>query len=600
VTGAERMRAFLTGVLLVVGAARAAAQVGTAPPSLLMAPTEADLAFVDVNVLTMESSRARERQVVLVRGSRIVGLGPVGAIAVPAGATVIDGRGRYLVPGLTDAHVHLAGDGTRGGATRADFGDAPLYLAHGVTTVVNLGGGPAQLAWKRALEAGTLVGPTIYTSGRFLNEPVVNTPDEVEREIRAQVEAGYDLIKFHEIYSDETGFLTTTGLSLEAYRRMNEVAGELGVPLVGHAPANLGIDVLLDARQALAHVGTLTSVYFLPLTAHRAWLALTLVAFVILLLVIAGSAVALLLRHRHRSRQAPPAVRRTRRLTELAALSAGAAVVCAALALPGGPLFEWDSVRVAFVVLVLFMGAGAWMLTRAVLRLNEEPGVSRATVAVGALSSMASIAFVIASAVFWVPVVWRSSDAGITRVAERLAAERVPVQTTLVVYVAGSGRRSMRLRDDVALQYMRPDILARWRAVPPMDPPGGGYVRFTQALAGALNRAGVPLMAGTDAMGYPFVVPGASLHHELRLLVASGLTPYEALRAATLAPAAFLGKTTEFGGIATAKRADLLLVDGNPLEDLSRLRRPEGVVVRGRWFTRADLDRMLTTMASNP
>ncbi len=77
----------------------------------------------------------------------------------------------------------------------------------------------------------------------------------------------------------------------------------------------------------------------------------------------------------------------------------------------------------------------------------------------------------------------------------------------------------------------------------------------------------------------------------------SGLTPYEAMRAATVVPASFLGKEKEFGTIATGKRADLLLVEGNPLQDVTRLRRPIGVMTRGRWFTRAELQQRLSALA---
>jgi imidazolonepropionase-like amidohydrolase len=104
-------------------------------------------------------------------------------------------------------------------------------------------------------------------------------------------------------------------------------------------------------------------------------------------------------------------------------------------------------------------------------------------------------------------------------------------------------------------------------------------------------------MAGTDAMGYPLVTPGSSLHRELQLLVEAGLRPYDALRAATVTPAAFLGRTTEFGTIAAGRRADLLLVEGNPLEDISRLRQVDGVMTRGRWFTRAELNQMLQALS---
>ncbi len=79
---------------------------------------------------------------------------------------------------------------------------------------------------------------------------------------------------------------------------------------------------------------------------------------------------------------------------------------------------------------------------------------------------------------------------------------------------------------------------------------------------GALDRAGVPVIAGTDAMECLASLPGSSLHRELRLLTQTGFTPYEPTRA-TVAPAVFLRKDTEFGTVAVGKRADLLLVEGN-------------------------------------
>jgi imidazolonepropionase-like amidohydrolase len=82
------------------------------------------------------------------------------------------------------------------------------------------------------------------------------------------------------------------------------------------------------------------------------------------------------------------------------------------------------------------------------------------------------------------------------------------------------------------------------------------------------------------------------MHWELQLLQASGLSPYEALHAATVAPANFLRRERDFGTIAAGKRADLLLVQKNPLEDLSTLTEPSGVMARGRWLGSDALRRM--------
>jgi hypothetical protein len=123
-----------------------------------------------------------------------------------------------------------------------------------------------------------------------------------------------------------------------------------------------------------------------------------------------------------------------------------------------------------------------------------------------------------------------------------------------------------------------------------------------RALAGdtiALDRrtflmahdAGVPILASSDAsFANPYLFHGFSLLDELDLYVAIGLTPREALYTATVAPTRFFGLTDQDGTIAPGRRADLVLLDANPLEDLFTLRRPQAVIVGGRVVDRAALD----------
>ena len=247
------------------------------------------IAFTNANVIPLDHEGVEPDRTVLVRGDRIAEVGSGSEIKVPSDAVVIDCTGRYLVPGLTDAHVHVPGSPVV--RIRDDFGDAPIYLAYGVTTVINLGGSPMLLEWRKKVEAGTLLGPTIYTAGPFVNEPRVNTPDEVERDIVAQAQLGYDLIKFHEFF-----LRTTTGLSLPAYRRMIETARRIGIPLVGHAPVNLGIDEMLRARQSIAHLGMLSNIYFLPLSSHPTVLLVTAGTILALICIALTSGVAAIIR----------------------------------------------------------------------------------------------------------------------------------------------------------------------------------------------------------------------------------------------------------------------------------------------------------------
>jgi hypothetical protein len=102
-----------------------------------------------------------------------------------------------------------------------------------------------------------------------------------------------------------------------------------------------------------------------------------------------------------------------------------------------------------------------------------------------------------------------------------------------------------------------------------------------------LAAAGAPLMTGTDTPN-PYVIPGPSLHQELALIVAAGLSPYDALRAATIVPAQFLNDPKD-GRIVVGAHADLVLLDADPLADIHAVDKIAGVMVHGRWLGTKDL-----------
>ena len=559
----------------------------TAPQERPAAPIGADtvVAVVHVDVIPMDREGILRDHTVVVRGDRIVGMGPSPAVPVPAGSTVIDGSGHYLLPGLTDAHVHI--EDLPWAHARPDFGDGPLYLAYGVTTVFSLSGTPLQLEWRRRVAAGELLGPTIYTAGAFVNEPRVSSPESVRDDIVRQAREGYDFIKYHEFPE------TTTGLSLRAYNTMIETAREVGLPLVGHAPVNLGLDALLQARQPLAHVGMLTNIYFLPLLSHRMTLVVTAVALGVLVLLLLVS----IARHVARRWRKSDAGRSGQlALTVFTVASALVAFVAAAASSPGGPRFDSMALRLVFAVLAIGIVIAAVVSTTLTIGLWRNAAVAIASRIEAAVASCAIVALAATLVTFWVPISWRSTDRGIAQLARRVHDAGIPVQTTLTVYETIDGPTRALLLHDPAIDYLRHDTAGAWRRLPADGPPGARVHEFAIKVVGALHRAGVTLMAGTDAMGLPLVVPGASLHRELRLLIGSGLTPYEALRAATVVPAAFAGKSMEFGTIAVGKRADLLLVARNPLEDIASLQEPLGVMTRGRWLTHERLSELLEAL----
>lgn len=149
------------------------------------------------------------------------------------------------------------------------------------------------------------------------------------------------------------------------------------------------------------------------------------------------------------------------------------------------------------------------------------------------------------------------------------------------------------------VKYMIPDIAPHWmterntyarRFKRDSAPRFQAQYRLLEKTVKGFRDAGVRLLAGTDALN-PCVVPGFSLHDELRNLVAAGLTPYESLRTATVNAAEFLGAAS--GVVAVGKRADLILVTGDPLKDVSNASRRAGVMLRGQWLGEDELRQML-------
>ena len=122
--------------------------------------------------------------------------------------------------------------------------------------------------------------------------------------------------------------------------------------------------------------------------------------------------------------------------------------------------------------------------------------------------------------------------------------------------------------------------------------------RVLEKLVRGFQAAGVRLLVGTDAMNTG-VVPGFSAHDELADLVSAGLTPFAALRAATANAADFLGPGKQRGIVAVGQRADLVLLDANPLTDIANSRRIAGVMLRGRWFSQADIALTLEELRSD-
>jgi Amidohydrolase family len=120
-------------------------------------------------------------------------------------------------------------------------------------------------------------------------------------------------------------------------------------------------------------------------------------------------------------------------------------------------------------------------------------------------------------------------------------------------------------------------------------------IAFNDKLVRAFVSAGLPVFAGTDSL-VPGVVAGSALHDELAALVHAGLSPYQALDAATRAPTHWMGVDADRGTVAVGKRADLLLLDANPLLAITNTRRIAAVIASGHWLSRAELDQKLNEL----
>jgi hypothetical protein len=155
------------------------------------------------------------------------------------------------------------------------------------------------------------------------------------------------------------------------------------------------------------------------------------------------------------------------------------------------------------------------------------------------------------------------------------------------------------------MRYMPQDVLDGWveskhnfRARNDFQPEAADrLVEVRRILTQELHDAGAPIALGSDAPQF-FNVPGFSIHHELRMMVASGLTPYEVLVTGTKNPAIYFGTPDEFGTVEPGRRADLILLEANPLEDISNVQKRAGVMVRGEWWPENAIQQRLEEIAA--
>ena len=446
------------------------------------AGVDTSVVFENVTVIPMDSEGVLEGQTVVVEDQRIAAIGASGDIEIPAGAHVVDGTGRFLIPGLSDMHVHVFGTEN----------DLLTYLANGVTTIRTMGGDPpAILEWRDQVRAGTRVGPSIWAwNPMFENhdedwewgteratrggKTFVHTPEEAEQLVAEMAALGVDGIKSHYV------------ISSDIFQAFVKSADQHGLPLDGHVPADhancpSNPDCVIDRSDS------------------------------------------------------------------------------------------WDAFRTM-----------------------EVPALAH----VEELVKMVDLVDVDTR---------QASDESIRQMAQDAADDGLWVTTTIYMFrsiVDQAADLQGTLAALPEVKYVHPDVFDNmgWGAGYYVDLGSRAYypnyLAAQEKMLLALNESGAHLMSGTDAPS-SLIVPGFSLHDELETMVDLGLSPYEVLRTSTYNPALYLGELEETGTVEVGKRADLLLLEGNPLEDITNTRQIAGTMVRGRWFDRADLDLMLDRVAED-
>lgn len=445
---------------------------------LSVATAQRTTAFVDVTVVPLDRERTLEHQTVLVQGERITALGPTATTRVPAGAARIDGRGRYLMPGLAEMHAHVVG-GNNPNHEQINRDILFLYVANGITSIRAMLGAPNQLPLREQLRRGEVLGPTMYVSAPSLNGNSAPTPDSGIKLVRAHKAAGYDFLKIH------------PGLSLATYDAIARTAKELKITWAGHVPAAVGLTHAIEAGQSTVdHLDGILEAAVPDSTGIR--------------------------------------------------LQSGTASF---------PEFINGVQPERFAALAQRMKtAGVW----------NVPTI----------------------------LVWENlySQAETPEQMEARAEMKYWPRQAVANYVNQKRNQNAQQQQ----QGITPELAARYLAL------------RRQALRAVVD-GGAPLLMGTDSPQL-FMVPGFALHREVGIIGAAGVTPYQIYESGAKNVARYvaghLGQNGQFGTVTVGNRADLVLLDANPLERVDNLTKRAGVMVRGRWVSAVEIEKGLAELAA--
>ncbi|MEQ9425399.1 MAG: amidohydrolase family protein [Cyclobacteriaceae bacterium] len=185
-----------------------------------------EIIFQNVNVIPMTSEQVLEDQSVVIRGDSIFKIAPVAEIQAGAKSTVVDGTGKYLVPGIAEMHAHIPRPQPGPEMVKITL---MLYLSIGITTIRGMLGHESHLKLRENVQNGSVLGPTIYTSSPSMNGGSVPSKEVADSLVRAHKDAGYDFLKIH------------PGIQLDVFNAMIATANEMGIGYSGHVPYDVGI-----------------------------------------------------------------------------------------------------------------------------------------------------------------------------------------------------------------------------------------------------------------------------------------------------------------------------------------------------------------------
>ena len=446
------------------------------------------LAISNVTVIDATGAPAQPNMTVIITGDRITEIAKTGEVFIPKNAQVMDGTGKFLIPGLWDMHVHAV----LKGLPETYF---PMFIANGVTGVRDMSSDLGLLKQLRKdINEGRLVGPRLI-GGQMVDGPMPvwpGIPISISNEIDARQAAasvkdrGADFIKVYSL------------IPRQAYFALADEAKKRGITFAGHVPLSVSAFEASDAGQkSIEHLDGI----LLACSAIEPELRKTIEDA---------------LKGAKDTTQMRASLVRVLNETEFRAL-------------------DTYSQQKAAALFARFAANGTW----------QAP----------------------------------------TLVVHRMGAfldDPTFTNDSRLKYVRRDIRDSWRNQDDFRLKNRRAESSTRHRML----------FQKKLELTMAMHRAGVKMLAATDALVW-YVFPGFSLHDELELFVQAGLSPMEALQTATRNPAIYLGLIETVGTVEQGKKADMVLLEANPLENISNTKRITAVIISGRLIPKVSLDKML-------